>query len=315
MFALLTVDVAATGYPHLLVGTCENQANTGVTLYENLAAADDSREFINPRLIGEAPCVPNAHGISTTDLDADGMVDIVFASFNDASLGPGWISVLRNLDDGTNFATNTFPVERLQEDGNTTSEHPTSVALAHIDEDDLPDLVVSTGLISRNLEGVSWYKNLGVNITSGEFMFSERYDIFVGGSALIEVVKVADIDGDSDQDVVFSGRPGRRFPTTWWNENLLSDLTVDGEDPPDAEDMFNSSFQASHLIFTYAEDVNQRTFYSSMVLADFDSDGNIDVLGSMTESLNEVGPGEVFMLRHLGGGEFEEYRRVIRCEK
>jgi hypothetical protein len=184
--------------------------------------------------------------MTIVDLDADGDMDVLASS-----LGTGVYILVNN---GAQDFTPTF-VGHL-------GSLATSVVAADMDHDGDLDVVAGgvggvTNQAGTNFYDVVWFQNNGgLSFTWRGIL---RQPTGLSKSGAIESVAVGDIDGDGDLDVVSAGAPDTttftNSPTLWWHEQTADQTFV------------------SHTI-------SFERAYRWATLADFDVDGDLDVVAS-----------------------------------
>jgi hypothetical protein len=250
------------------------------------------------------------------DLDGDGDMDVVAASYTDNSVR--WFE----NENGGNFSN-----EVLLSD---TATAVTAVTVADVDADSNPDIIFT----SREDNTVGWFKNLGIVGGSLEFGPEQVISLDVVGP---NELYIADLDGDSLPDITIAGRTG---DTVTWHKNLgdglfdspkLVSLNADGASSVfavDADgdgdlDLFSASRFDDKVAF-YRNLDGAGTFSDEQVMtipgslgaqhvgaADVDGDGDLDVLAaayagdtvSWFENLNgngSIGPERVISNRVNG---------------
>jgi fibronectin type 3 domain-containing protein len=177
-------DLDGDGKMDLVVSNSTAQT---VSVFRNTHSAEDTislRSFATGARIdfrvGNGP-----RGLALTDIDGDGLLDIVVACYNDDS-----ISVLINRSTMGSLA---FPTTiRL-----ATGRSPSSVAASDIDGDGLADIVVT------NSGGgtVSVLKN---RTNRGTISFAPKVDYASGNTPQYAIL--ADLDGDGDVDLAVANQ-------------------------------------------------------------------------------------------------------------
>lgn len=175
--------------------------------------------------------------LAAADLDHDGALDLVVANHE-----RGYLTLVFGTESGFADATS----RRLPVD---VSPHPHAVAVADIDEDGHPDILVD----DRDRERLRVYRG------AGDGSFEEGLPISVGGDPY-RGMSVADLDGDGHLDVV---TPNPRSVAVRLGDGAGAFAAV-----PDL---------ASGSV---------RPF--STVVADFDGDGSLDVAAGSGEGPGEV---------------------------
>ena len=170
------------------------------------------------------------------DLDGDGDLDVASSSYFDDK-----VSWYENLD-----GQGTFGPQRIVSTDKFGPEH---VFAADLDGDEDIDLLS----VSRIDSTVVWFENLG-----NQGLFTAAKTITDGGQDGPSIVRVADLDGDGDLDVMSNGYDGT---TIAWYENL------DGL----------GDFSEERLISAVLE------IPTSLEAADFDGDGDLDVVAASGE--------------------------------
>ncbi|MCA9172581.1 MAG: VCBS repeat-containing protein, partial [Planctomycetales bacterium] len=145
-----------------------------ISWYENL---DGRGTFALPKLITNL--ANRAQSVRTADIDLDGDLDVVSASYGD-----GKIAWYENLDARGNFGPQQVITNRLN--------GPVYVHIADLDDDG--DMDVLSASISDSI--VAWYENTDGAGTFGAIQILTRRAIAV------EWIATADLDDDGDIDIV-----------------------------------------------------------------------------------------------------------------
>ncbi|MDA9628624.1 FG-GAP-like repeat-containing protein, partial [Flavobacteriaceae bacterium] len=201
-----------------------------IAWYENNGASNPSWTAANIATDNDG-----AKSVFAADIDGDGDMDIISASYNDNTID--WYK--NNNGDGSSWTAANIAASS----GSSNADRPESVFAADIDGDGDMDVVSA----SRNDNTIAWYENnngdgsswTAANIVTNK---NDAHSVFA-----------ADIDGDGDMDIV-SASAGD--DTIAWYEN--------NGDP-------NPSFTAAN-ISTSAENVQ------SVFAADMDGDGDMDIV-------------------------------------
>ena len=200
--------------------------------FENLG---NNQTFSNKQLITS---VGFAHNIDTADIDNDGDLDIIYNGQEDTLLG-----VLKNLDGQGNFGA----VDGIIDGVNT-------VNITDIDGDGNIDILYSrerhqAGFPTERETG--WYGN-----TNGQGDYNTARNVINDGT--YSDIYIADIDGDSDKDILVS----RYTNDTQWYDNLDGSGTFD----------------------LNANVINYSGTFSQTNLVDVDNDGDVDLLNINTNA-------------------------------
>ena len=125
--------------------------------------------------------VENGDGVKVGDLDRDGRTDIVVPRY--------WLKNVSS-DDG--------PLEFVRLTYNAGAPANGVVALGHIDEDRLLDIVVSPAHRAGSFGRVSWFRN-----PEDPSPYSQWHETVIEGGVERDVhfIGIADFDGDGDNDV------------------------------------------------------------------------------------------------------------------
>ena len=132
----------------------------------------------------------NIHGVFAADINGDGLMDVLSASYYDdklawyPSLGSGSFGAQQVITTSLNGASQVYAAD-LDQDG---------------DQD----------VLGCGINNVSWYENLG----AGSFGLGRIIDGSSPANGFANIM-TADLDGDSDFDVLFSDQSGR----VAWHEN------------------------------------------------------------------------------------------------
>lgn len=139
-----------------------------------------------------------AHSVYAADLDGDGDLDILTASYIDDKIA--WYA---------NDGTGNFGVQQII---STDADFAESVYAADLDGDGDMDVLSA----SVNDNKIAWYENDGTGNFSGQLIIS----LNANGAFC---VYAADIDGDGDMDVLSASHVDDKIA---WYENLLETVSV-----------------------------------------------------------------------------------------
>ncbi|WP_172991814.1 FG-GAP repeat domain-containing protein [Lacipirellula parvula] len=223
--------------------------------------------------------VASEHFVSMTivDLDADGDMDLLTTA-----LGAG---VYVFVNDGAQDFAPTF-IGRL-------GSLATSVVAADMDHDGDLDVVAGGigGVISGSppaIHDVGWFQNNGGLSFAWHGILLQPTSVSRSGA--IESVAVGDIDGDGDLDVVSAGASdsasSTTSPTLWWHEQTA-----------------DQTFVSRTISFERA--------YRWATLADFDGDGDLDVVASGYASYQVGDKSRLDYYENLGNKSFA-YRALAQ---
>jgi len=162
------VDLVATIYSG-------NNGNT-VAVFRNLSSI--GAPAFSPPI--EVPVGISPEGVAAADLDADGRPDLVIAN-----AGNDTISLLRNISTPQNIAFERLPDLHIPT--------PHRIAIADLDRDGMPDLVVS----SNSGKEIAVYHHA---TPSGTIAFDSRTDLST--SEYVNAFTIADVDSDGNRDIL-----------------------------------------------------------------------------------------------------------------
>ncbi|MFQ5717953.1 MAG: FG-GAP-like repeat-containing protein [Acidobacteriota bacterium] len=279
--AIVAADLDGDG--DLDVASATTSSGSRLAWHRNLGAGDFGADSII-----DASGV-NYRTIDSGDIDGDGDLDLLAGgNFNEGST-PGVLTWLENTDgNGTFSARPNIPTGIV--------ESIASVHLADLDGDG--DLDIITGGVTSALGSVDWFANDG----AGNFSPAAGIDTT---SDPIASVTTTDVDGDGDRDVV----AGRSFAVSWYEnvdghagafgparsitasvKSVRSVFAADVDRDGDADVLAASS---DDNLLSWYENLNgagnfgpQQTVDAdsvgarSIVTADIDSDGDLDVLSA-----------------------------------
>jgi gliding motility-associated-like protein len=194
--------------------------------------------------------------IATADLDGDGKPDLVVVNN-----GANTISLLRNTSTNGSITSSSFATKVDL----TTGSIPYYVAIADLDGDGKPEIVVANNV--GNSVSVFYNKSTKGSITTGSF--SGKVDFAVGTAP--RSVAIGDIDGDGKADLIVSN-------TTSNNVSILMNTTTTGS-------ITASSFAAA---VNFATGSGPR----GIAVGDLDGDGKPDL------AIADFGASTVSVLRN-----------------
>jgi uncharacterized repeat protein (TIGR01451 family) len=270
-----------------------------IVWYENLGGGtiDTTQQIISTSADG-------AYAVHATDLDGDGDMDVLSASYSDDKIA--WYE---NLGGGT--------IDTTQQIISTNADGARSVHATDLDGDGDMDVLSA----SYSDDKIAWYENLGGGAFSGQQIISTSADGAIS-------VYATDLDGDGDMDVLSGSYSDNKIA---WHENLgggtidttqqiisISNYDVrsiyatdlDGDGKTDILFGSGSSISyADHKVAWYVNlgsgtfgpiktlSTNEKKPYC-VYAADLDGDGDLDVLSGTWYD------GKVTYYENLGGGSF-----------
>lgn len=229
--SLYVVDIDGDNDKDIVVGLL---VSNNLVWFENL----DGLGNFSDEIIIDAD-LANVKSIYTSDLDGDGDQDVLLGS-----QGVGHIAWYENTN-----GLGDFGEKQDLTDFHTSANY---VYASDLDGDGDMDVLGARGY-SFTVSNIVWFENL-----DGQGSFSEE-QMVVDDSGSAKKVTAADVDGDGDQDVLFT------FTTSAvrWSENL------DGL----------GNFGSSQFIYQTG---------STFCVEDIDSDGDIDILSNYNWNFERI---------------------------
>ncbi len=219
-----------------------NDYNNTISLYRNISTNHTltAASFAAPVDLPTPTGSYSPYGIAAADVDGDGKLDIIATDFIDQNV----VSVYRNTCTPGDISSNSFATRA----DFTTGPNPQGVAVADIDGDGRPDLLVAntgdgTVSILRNVMDTSG------SLTTNSF--APKVDFATDGGCAN--VTVGDLDGDGIPDVVTANSSG--------SVTVLRNLSSPGDFAFDTKVNLATADGAIHV-----------------KLVDLDGDGKLDVV-------------------------------------
>ena len=218
-----------------------------------------------------------AWSVAVADVNGDGKPDIVVASANTATVG-----VLLGNGDGTFQTAVTYG-----SGGSSSGFLVSSVAVADVNGDGKPDLLVANGCLDSNCDS----GGLGVLLGNGDGTFQTAVPYASGGSGA-DSVAVADVNGDGKPDLLVANECGSGDSFCEFTNGTMGVLLGNGD----------GTFQTA---VPYASGGSGA---DSVAVADVNGDGKPDLLVANCSADNDPqcdGNGNVGVLLGNGDGTFQ----------
>ncbi|CAM9576644.1 unnamed protein product, partial [Ectocarpus sp. 12 AP-2014] len=252
--------------------------------------------------------------VFAADLDGDGDLDLLAASYWE-----DWVVWYKN-EDGKGAFSEAMDV--ASDYGGASS-----IDVGDLDGDGSPDVVVAFQTSFQ----LTWFSNLD---GLGEFSVGTDIDTYEDGDHA-RCVKVADLDGDGDLDVIMASKLGDRVT---WYENTDGEATfalgvnisttadgaitlavadLDGDDDLGvvSASVFSGLawYENSNGVFSLGVSLEPAdpAGGKDVVTADIDGDGDIDIISASFDGNQTAGSfpdGRILWLENDGSGSFSEGR-------
>jgi hypothetical protein len=269
--AVAIVDVNGDGKPDLIVANncadngCPNGA-VGVLLGNGDGTFQPAVAYATG---GESN--GEISSVAVADLNGDGKPDVVVTNSAGESNGDGSVAVLLGNGDGTFRAAVAY---------DSGGEIAHSVAVADVNKDGFPDLVVANQLICAGGTDYCDTGNVAVILGNGDGTFRPAATYYGGGEGPTSVA-VADVNGDGTPDLVVANCGG-------CGSSFVGVLLGNGD----------GTFQPA---VSYPAGIEPL----SVVVADINGDGNPDVIVADACFSGDCSNGGVAVLLGNGDGSFQ----------
>jgi hypothetical protein len=233
--SLILADIDNDGDKDIIATTYNNGT---IIMFENL----EGPSFAIKQIIYEGISYPKK--IFSIDIDGDSYLDLIAAHSGDT------ISWLKNIDGNGTFEDPIII--------NTSMTNISSIYAADMDSDNDIDIIANKSSSIDDYSKLFWFENLdglGNFNSAGEELY--HFDTEPNYSIVSEV-HLADIDNDSDQDIIFAINNKAA-----WLEN------VDGQ----------GNFTSEHLIIQ----IGNRQRFIKLDIKDLNNDGDLDIASASTE--------------------------------
>jgi len=200
-------DIDGDGKPDIVCSV--NQPNSKISIFRNISTVGS----ISFAARVDFADVNTPVGVAIADLDVDGKPEIIVAESASAGVG-----IWPNISTPGSISSSSFgaKIELPNVPGSQVSDR-TSIAVADLDGDGKPDIVVN----NAQSNSISVYRNnLTGSLTGAIQPFDPNVEFFTGGNSRVTdnpiVVKIGDIDGDGKPDIVASN----------YSPNLSSSISI-----------------------------------------------------------------------------------------
>ncbi len=244
--AIAIADIDGDGKPDLVV---TNYNSNTVSVFRNLSNSGNINSSSFDIKV-DFTTGTNPSSIAITDLNGDGKPDLVVANYNDNT-----ISVLQNTSSIGSIDNGSFAGKIDLNSGLL----PYSVAIADIDGDGKPDLIVANGRSNT----IAVFRNAGISGSITSSSFNAKVDFAT--SQLPYSVAIGDVDGDGKLDLAVANESNNTV-SVFRNTSSIGNIS-------------SNSFAAK-------VDLMSDYLPFSVAIADIDGDGKPDIVVANEDSAN-----------------------------